>query len=151
MKTAKSYGRFYALMRRHPEADKDDLVMQFTDGRTTSLREMTQKEFDEMCDVLERTATAKSQKTELKRLRSSVLYRIQKLGISTVDNWDGIDEFCQSARIAGKKFAALNIEELKALIGKLEAILKKGGLKTLEEKPHQVMIPILKPNSKYVS
>ena len=46
MKKAKSYGRFYALMRKHPEADKDDLVMQFTDGRTTSLREMTQKEFD---------------------------------------------------------------------------------------------------------
>lgn len=151
MKKAKSYGRFYALMKHHPEADKEDLVMQFTDGRTTSLKDMSQKEFDDMCDVLERTATASSQKTELRRLRSSVLNRIQRLGISTVDNWDGIDEFCQSARIAGKKFAALNTDELKALIGKLEAILRKGGLKSLEDKPKQVMIPIPKPKSKYVS
>lgn len=151
MKKAKSYGRFYAAMKSHPEADKEDLVMQFTDGRTTSLRAMTQKEFDEMCDVLERTAMTKSQKTELKRLRSSVLKRIQKLGISTIDNWDGIDEFCMSPKIAGKKFAALNCEELKALIGKLEAITRKGGLKSLEERPKQIMIPLPKPQTKYVS
>ena len=151
MKKAKSYGRFYALMRDNPEADKTDLVMQFTDGRTTSLREMTQQEFDEMCDVLERTKTDRPQRAEQKRLRSSVLKRIQKLGISTVDNWNGIDEFCQSPKIAGKKFAELSNEELKALIGKLEAILKKGGLKSLDERPRQMIIPLPKPNPKYVS
>ena len=43
MKKAKSFGRFYALMKHHPEADKDDLVMQFTDGRTTSLKEYVTK------------------------------------------------------------------------------------------------------------
>lgn len=151
MKKAKSYGRFYALMRDNPEADKNDLVMQFTDGRTTSLREMTQQEFDEMCDVLERTKTDRPQRAEQKRLRSSVLKRIQKLGISTVDNWNGIDEFCQSTRIAGKKFAELSNDELKALIGKLEAIIRKGGLKSLDEKPRQMFITLPKPNPKYVS
>lgn len=151
MKKVKSYGRFYAAMRHHPEADKEDLVMQFTDGRTTSLKAMSQKEFDEMCDVLERTATNRTHKTELKKLRSSVLKRIQRLGISTIDNWDGIDEFCMSPKIAGKKFAALNCEELKALIGKLEAIIRKGGIRSLEERPKPIMIPLPKPQTKYLS
>lgn len=150
MKTAKSYGRFYALLKHHPEADKDDLVMQFTDGRTTSLKDMKQKEFDEMCDVLERSISDRPYKAQLKKLRSSVLLRIQRLGISTVDNWNGIDEFCQSPKIAGKRFAALNCEELKALIGKLEAIIRKGGLKSLEDK-QPIMLPLPKTNPKYLS
>lgn len=150
MKKVKSYGRFYALMKHHPEADKDDIVMQFTDGRTTSLKDMSQKEFDEMCDVLERSVSDRPYKTQLKKLRSSVLLRIQRLGISTVDNWSGIDEFCMSPKIAGKRFAALNCDELKALIGKLEIILKKGGLKSLEEK-QPIMLPIPKPQTKYLS
>ena len=39
------YRQFYALLKQHPSVDKDELVLQFTDGRTSSLREMKEGEY----------------------------------------------------------------------------------------------------------
>lgn len=129
---AKNYKRFYALLKKNPDADKDELVMSFTDERTTSLREMTEDEFNALCDALQYGAgQGYEQKAmaELKRARSAVLVRLQRLGIDTADNWTGIDQFCLSPRIAGKRFAALTVDELNALRVKLEMIQRRGGLK----------------------
>lgn len=129
---AKNYKRFYALLKKNPDADKDELVMSFTDERTTSLREMTEDEFNALCDALQYGAgQGYEQKAmaELKRARSAVLVRLQRLGIDTSDNWTGIDQFCLSPRIAGKRFAALTVDELGALRAKLEMIQRRGGLK----------------------
>lgn len=129
---AKNYKRFYALLKQNPDADKDELVMSFTEERTTSLKEMTEEEFNALCDALQYGAgQGYEQKAmaELKRARSAVLVRLQRLGIETVDNWDGIDQFCLSKRIAGKRFAALTVEDLDALRVKLEMIQRRGGLK----------------------
>lgn len=79
-------------------------------------------------------ASAPSQ-AELKRWRSSALLRIGRLGINTIDNWDGINAFVESKKIAGKPFYQLKVAELQQLVRKLEAIERKGGLKSLEEKP----------------
>ena len=141
---ANNFGRFYVLAKKNPAIDKESMVLQFTDGRTTHLREMYQDEYNEMCDALEFNKAARSEK--LRRLRSSVLLRIGRLGISTVDNWDGIDAFCMSPKIAGKKFRELSETELDALVKKLESIIRKGGLKTLEpeakvQEPIYVHIP----------
>lgn len=158
MTMAKNYKRFYALLKQNPDADKDELVMSFTDERTTSLREMTDREFDEMCDALQHGAGQgfdQSGMRALKQARSAVLVRLQRLGISTTDNWEGIDAFCLSKRIAGKKFAALSVDELKALTAKLEMIQRRGGLKDPDaaEAPIQVRpvmyIPIR--NHKYAN
>lgn len=133
---AKNYKRFYALLKQNQDADKDDLVMSFTDERTNSLREMTEDEFNELCDALQYGAGqgyGQRRMTELKQARSAVLVRLQRLGIQTNDNWDGIDAFCLSKRIAGKKFAALTVPELRALTAKLEMIQRRGGLKAPEE------------------
>ena len=125
------YSRFFALLRRNPEADKESLVMQFTDGRTTSLREMSRAEFDEMCDVMQYGTPEDQELRErrLKKARSAVLLRIGRLGINTIDNWDGINSFCESPKIAGKRFYELTEPELQALVHKLESIIRKGGLK----------------------
>lgn len=132
----RSFARFYALLAKCPSADKESLVMQFTDGRTASLREMTEEEYEEMCAALEEAAGPDREYRErLRRLRSSVLLRIGRLGISTVDNWDGIDAFCLSPRIAGKEFRRLSAGELEELVRKLESILRKGGLRAAEEPP----------------
>ena len=44
-----NYSAFYSLLNRLPTSDRDALkesiVSQYTDGRTTSLREMTLKEY----------------------------------------------------------------------------------------------------------
>lgn len=129
---AKNYKRFYALLKKNPDADKTELVMSFTDERTTSLREMTDEEFNALCDALQYGAGQgyeQQSMADLKRSRSAVLVRLQRLGIETVDNWDGIDQFCLSKRIAGKRFAALTVEDLDALRVKLEMIQRRGGLK----------------------
>lgn len=134
-KKVNNFGRFYVLAKKNPAIDKESMVLQFTDGRTTHLREMYKDEYDEMCDAIEYgndRAKKTAQSEKLRRLRASVLLRIGRLGINTVDNWDGIDSFCLSPKISGKKFRNLSEEELGSLIRKLENIIRKGGLKALE-------------------
>lgn len=126
------YKLFYALLKQHPRVDKEELVLQFTDGRTTHLGEMTDSEYMQMIGALEE-ASAPS-RAELKRWRSSALLRIGRLGINTIDNWDGINAFVSSKKIAGKPFYELRVPELQQLVRKLEAIEKKGGLKSLDQK-----------------
>lgn len=160
---AKNFGRFYVLAKKNPAIDKESMVLQFTDGRTTHLREMWQDEYNEMCDAIEYGAdrTRKAAEADrLRRLRSSVLLRIGRLGINTIDNWDGIDAFCMSPKIAGKEFRKLSAEELETLRKKLESIIRKGGLKEHpadqtaamadEAKSFVVHVP-LKRTSKYLS
>ena len=57
---ARNYARFYTLLNRLPTTDRDELkatlVSQYTGGRTESLREMTTKEYDAMCDAMQQTA-----------------------------------------------------------------------------------------------
>lgn len=140
MKTVKNFSRFYVLAKNIPgdrEELKENLVRAFTNGRTTSLREMRPEEYKRMCDSLEESQASRlSQKeftAEIKKKRSAVLKRIQQLGIDTSD-WAAVDEFCLNPRIAGKEFRHISLDELKGLIPKLEAIARKP-------KPEPVMDP----------
>ena len=80
-----NYHRFYASLNRLPGGNTEDmketLVSSFTDGRTTSLKEMTQKEYNAMCASLEERTGWKEQ---LKKKRSLCLKLMQKAGIDTV-------------------------------------------------------------------
>lgn len=135
MKTIKptTYSRFYALLGRMAgdrEQIKEILVSRYTNGRTASLREMKAAEYDAMCDAMEAEIkhpglTELEYKRELKRLRSAVLHRMQKMGIDTA-SWDAVNSFCSQPRIAGKNFAYLELWELEALISKLEALRRKN-------------------------
>ena len=129
----RNYKPFFARLKQHPSVDKEELVLQFTDGRTTHLTGMTDQEYMQMVGALEE-ASAPS-RAELKRWRSSALLRIGRLGINTIDNWDGINAFVSSKKIAGKPFYELRVPELQQLVRKLESIEKKGGLKSLDKKP----------------
>ncbi|WP_226943487.1 hypothetical protein [Pseudoprevotella muciniphila] len=127
--SVKSYHRFYALFNRLSGVDREDmketLVSSFTDGRTTSLREMTQKEYNAMCASLEERTGWKAQ---LKKKRSLCLKLMQKAGVDTTD-WQRINDFCSNPKIAGRVFAQLGVKDLDALQVKLRAIMSKGGLK----------------------
>lgn len=133
------YSRFYALLKKHPEADKEELVLQFTEGRTAHVSQMSSEEFTALCDALqyggEQEQSARN--LALKRARSAALLRIGRLGISTIDNWDGINAFVESPRIAGKRFYDMNVDELNAMVAKLENIIRKGGLKAAEQREVQ--------------
>lgn len=47
-----NYGKFYKLLKLLPGADKETLVRQFTNERTEHLRQMTDKEYELMCNPL---------------------------------------------------------------------------------------------------
>ena len=112
-----NYHRFYASLNRLPGGNTEDmketLVSSFTDGRTTSLKEMTQKEYNAMCASLEERTGWKEQ---LKKKRSLCLKLMQKAGIDTTD-WQRINDFCRNPKIAGKEFAQLGVKDLDARQG----------------------------------
>lgn len=133
MKRKRNYSRFYAIAQAKGidlDQHKETLVAQFTGGRTESLRDMTLAEYEAMCECLqtgkrpEETSTA--YKERLRKARSAALNRMQRLGVDTADRtFAAVNEFCLDPRIAGKPFGMLSIEELQALVPKLEAILRK--------------------------
>jgi len=131
-----NYAEFYTLLARMPGASeglKEELVDLYTGGRTTSLREMNYKEYRTMCNAMRETmGLSRDQYTiEIKKRRSAVLKRMQKLGIDTT-NWTVVDRFCLNPKIAGKRFARLSIEELVSMIPKLENMAKKKREKVFD-------------------
>lgn len=125
MGTERNYARFYCLLKKLPGADKETLVLSFTNGRTVSLHEMSAKEYAAMCASLEEHTGWRAQ---LKKKRSVCLKLMQKLDIDTTD-WARINDFCRHPKIAGKVFARLSLTELDSLQTKLRGIMRKGGLK----------------------
>ena len=136
----RNYARFYTLLKKMPGADKETLVEQYTNGRTTSLRETTRQEYDRMCRDMERETGydefVEGIRRQLRRKRSEVLKLMQQLGIDTTD-WNRVDAFCKDVRIAGKAFRHISIDELEALAVKLRTIARKGGLKAHPQQPEQ--------------
>jgi hypothetical protein len=64
----------------------------------------------------------------LRQKRSAVLHQMQLAGIDTAD-WKRVDAFCQSGRIAGKRFCQLTEEELDAVLVKVRLIRRKAERK----------------------
>ena len=128
-----NYHRFYASFNKLPKHGDDEevkaaIVSQYTNGRTTHLREMRAQEYKECCKALENMLGYGDQR---KHWRSICLHLMQELGVDTKD-WNRINEFCRHPRIAGKDFALITISELEQLSVKLRAIKRKGGLKQQE-------------------
>ena len=125
-----NYAIFYALLKSMPGASKEDLVLQWTNGRTASLKEMSEREYSLMIRQLRQQVENLEEK---KKARSAVLKQFQLYGIDTTD-WDAVDRFCCNARIAGKPFRYLTIPELKSLRVKMLSIRNKAELKDYEQR-----------------
>ena len=125
-----NYAAFYALLKSMPGASKEDLVLQWTNGRTSSLKEMSEREYTLMIRQLRQKVENLEEK---KKARSAVLKQLQLYGIDTTD-WDAVDRFCCTPRIAGKPFRYLTIPELKALRVKMLSIRNKAELKGYEQR-----------------
>ena len=125
-----NYAAFYALLKSMPGASKEDLVLQWTNGRTSSLKEMSEREYTLMIRQLRQQVENLEEK---KKARSAVLKQLQLYGIDTTD-WDAVDRFCCNARIAGKPFRYLTIPELKSLRVKMLSIRNKAELKDYEQR-----------------
>lgn len=125
-----NFGRFYSAFRRltihgEPEDTKRQLVMQYTGGRTDSLREMTREEYSELCLAVEGMT---GDKEELRKERSSTLRLMQQMGVDTSD-WRRVNALCRDNRIAGKEFYLIDAVEHRELRRKLRGIERKGGLR----------------------
>lgn len=121
-----NYAAFYGLLKQMPEAGKEEIVLQFTNGRTDSLREMSLHEYNEAIRAMEKLVRAEETEAMriLKRKRSDVLHQMQLLSVDTAD-WKRVDAYCLDKRIAGKRFNRLDYEELERLLVKLRAIRRK--------------------------
>lgn len=130
MSKQQKFGRFYGLLNSMPGMDKEELkkslVRQYTGGRTESLRSMRVREYEAMCDELQRRVRASEAMVERERRqwRSAVLHQLQLLGVNTAD-WTCVNKYCLDKRIAGKLFRELSVAELEALMPKLRAIREK--------------------------
>lgn len=124
----RNYARFYAILGRLRGADKETVVLQFTNGRTTHLHEMLESEYGMMCRELERVAgydeRREAWRQAMRKKRSAALHQMQLLGVDTAD-WGRVDAFCRDRRIAGKAFRELDGDGLDALLTKLRAIRRK--------------------------
>lgn len=130
-----NFGRFYTAIRAMGIiGDRDEvkrqLVWQYTNGRTDSLKEMTCQEYDRCCEELERRY---GHRELLRKERSATLKLMQRAGIDTTD-WNRVNAFCIDPRVAGKEFARLSIDELVQLRRKIRAIDNKGGFTTKTER-----------------
>ena len=91
-----NFGRFYSAFHKltihgEPDEAKRQFVLQYTAGRTDSLKEMTRKEYDDLCIAIE---GMNGTRDELKRRRSIALKLMQELEVDTTD-WAQINDFCR--------------------------------------------------------
>lgn len=131
MQEVTNFARFYSILKRVPKIGdneylKKEMVSVATGGRTESLKEITRKEYDDLCNLLEKRFPEKRNiyVEQRRKKRSSCLKLLQKIGVDTT-SWTAINNYCKSLKIAGKVFADLDIEELQLLSLKLRMILKK--------------------------
>lgn len=127
-----NYARFFRLLAQLPKGEgitaeelRHSLVAQYSNGRTTSLRELTPSEYTTLCSALEQQLGLREQ---LRKQRSKTLKLMQGLGIDTT-HWPRINAFCQDPRICGKPFARVDVQEHELLQRKLRAMARKGGLR----------------------
>lgn len=125
-----NFGRFYSAFHKltiHGEPDevKRSIVLQYTDGRTESLREMTWAEYDRCCADLERGTGGRE---KLRKERSATLHLMQRMGVDTSD-WERVNALCRDPRIAGKDFRRIADDEHPGLRARLRAIGRKGGFR----------------------
>ena len=112
------------------EEQRRAMLYELTDGRTNSTKDLTYAEAQYLSGFLNGAAQMaesigeQTQAKAIKRMRSAVLKRLQQIGIDTTD-WDNVNAYLGSSRIAGKPLYELTYEDLQALIPKLESIKRK--------------------------
>lgn len=131
--------QFWSLLRRQPDynsAYKDELkamfVWQWSGEKTESLNEFYKTDpyrYKSMLMDMRNRALSKASNT-IKSLRSQVLRLLDQIGVDTSGtergDWEVINGYLSSPRIAGKKLNAMSIEELESCIGRLRMIKSKG-------------------------
>ncbi len=127
----RNFARFWHLLSiiplggLTPQEFKQQIVSEFTAGRTDSLRQTTPAEFRDIITRLEALYDrARDSRHALRRARSQSLHLLQQIGVDT-HSWPDINRFCLSPRIAGAEFGELSFQQQLDLAKRLRMILKK--------------------------
>lgn len=131
---------FFKLLQKIPGAERESIIWQYSGMSTTSLREFLEKKPEDYKHMIAELQLKVNKATgnywlvdpEIKRLRSSILHRLQKHGVDTT-SWTCVNLFLQQPRIAGKRLYEMTVPEMRSLIKKLESILRKDQEKQEEE------------------
>lgn len=133
---------------------KDDLrremVYNFTNGRTNSIKELTKKELTLFCDELESKTDATEVELLMRRKRSVVLTIATRTGIKEANGWTSFNSWMKSSSILKKELHAYDFDELDHLIKQfraLESNFNKSASKTGTKAWHQATgIPTISQN-----
>lgn len=128
--------KFWTLLAQMPGYDekykeviKEAWVLRFSDDKTESLTELYNRfpgRFKAMIKALYENIRQDHEKA-VKSARSAILHRLQLYGVNTAD-WNAVNTFMCRPQIAGKELYKMTLDELQALIPKLESILMKDAI-----------------------
>lgn len=124
----------YPLTREEIKEQLCDLV---TNGRTTSLQDLSARELGRLRKELKERTCGATDNMMLKRKRSIVLRKLNAYGVDT-GSWKAINDFVRDKRIAGKPFRELTISELRKLEKKMSAIIANSK-KVKRQKPEEII------------
>lgn len=128
-----NHAAFFVLLKQLPEAKKEEIVWAYSNGTTESLSDFQKKDargYNLMIAELQKRVQMEIDR-ETKRLRSSILTRLQRYGINTTD-WHEVNRFLEQPKICGKRLYEMTQDEMRLLVPKLESILRKNKEKTQE-------------------
>lgn len=125
--------RYHALLNGACLHDFEKESMLSSYGVSSS-KELSDEQMMEVCDALrsmQQPDTAKPERADtppdVRRLRSRVITQLESLGVYRNGmGWTGANAFLEQKRVAGKRLSQMtDVEELKALVRKLSAMVKK--------------------------
>lgn len=148
MSKKRNYARFYCLLAASmPELDREEakelVAHRVSDGRTDSLRDLTDREWQSAMRMVEGIHDDRT--GDLRRARSRALKQLQLYGIKTTD-WDEVNRFVAQPKIAGKSFYNLDEQALESLTRKMRAINAK---KSKGDDPTTTKVKASKSEKKY--
>lgn len=137
MKKTHNHSQFWTLFAQMPGADKEQLIWEASNMLTTSLNDFLEKNpsgYKSMIAKMQNAvSTSKTPNENIKLYRSGVLTRLQKYGVDTT-NWTKVNAFLKQPQVAGKVMYELSVDEMRALITKLESMIAKKKVKDAELK-----------------
>lgn len=128
------FRRFFTILKKHPEADRHEMVYNATYGETDDIKLLTEEEYKALCKELEGKDKDKEKR---KSVGSDLLHLLQLIGVNTAD-WDAVDEYLKNPQIYSgicpypKRYIETTTDERKLIMNKLHSIRRKDEAKGID-------------------
>lgn len=110
-----------------------DIVFRFTNGRTQSTRQLTQRELDFLVSRFQDDFTTPEVEMEMRRKRSVVLTLATRTGIKHPENWHRFNNWMLKNSVLKKRLMDYDYYELDVLMRQFRAL--EANYKASAEKP----------------